>query len=224
MRVLLGALWQSDTAFPSGGFAFSNGVEAAVATLGVLDRAALTSLIGAALVRRWAKAERPAILYAFHAASLHRLGAVDAAYEAATLSEPLRLGSRRNGRTLLKAHQRLGSPGAAELGEAIAQGLCLGHLPAAQGWIWRRCGLGEAEAVAVSGYSTAAAMANAAVRLGALGVLEAQAALTACLPLIEEFGSASLDPSGPIVLSSATPWLDIVSARHARADLRLFAN
>ena len=148
MRALLGALWQSDTAFPSGGFAFSNGVEAAVATLGVLDRAALTSLIGATLVRRWAKAERPAILYAFHAESLDRLGAVDAAYEAATLSEPLRLGSRRNGRALLKAHKRLGSPGAAELGEAIAQGLCLGHLPAAQGWIWRRCGLGEAEAVA----------------------------------------------------------------------------
>ena len=75
MRALLGALWQSDTAFPSGGFAFSNGVEAAVVTLGVLDRAALTSLIGATLVRRWANAERPATLYAFHAESLRRLGA-----------------------------------------------------------------------------------------------------------------------------------------------------
>ena len=27
MRALLAALWQSDAAFPSGGFAFSNGVE-----------------------------------------------------------------------------------------------------------------------------------------------------------------------------------------------------
>ena len=224
MRSLLLTLWQSDTAFPSGGFAFSNGVEGALAALGRLDRTALASLIRTTLTRRWASAERVAMLHAFHAVRLGQLADVDAAYEAATLSESLRLGSRRNGRAFLTAHRRLGSPGAAELVGAIADTTCLGHLPTAQGWIWRRCGIDQAAAVAACAYTTAAAMANAAVRLGALGALEAQGALLACLPLIETLAEAPFTPSQPIVFSSAAPWIDIVSARHARSDVRLFAN
>ncbi len=224
MRSLLAALWQSDTAFPNGGFAFSNGVEGAAATLRGLDRATLTALIGTALGRRWADTERPATLHAFHAGSLARLAAVDAAYEAATLAEPLRSGSRRGGRAFLTAHRRLGSSGAGELFEGVGRGTLLGHLSVVQGWIWRRCGFDEATAAAASGYAAAASMANAAVRLGAVGALEAQGALMACLPLIEDFAARPFDPAAPIAFSSAAPWLEIVSARQTRAELRLFAN
>ena len=223
MLSLLTALWQSDAAFPSGGFAFSNGVEAATAFQS-FDRAALASLIGVALGRRWASAERLALLHAFHADDLVRLRAADEAYDAATLCEPFRVGSRRNARAFLTAHRRLGSPGAAELDAEIAAERTPGHLPTAQGWIWRRLGLGRVEAVAASAYTTAAGMANAAVRLGALGALEAQGALAAALPLIEALAQAPFEPEAPFAFSSAALWLDVVSARQARAHLRLFAN
>ena len=85
MRALLAAIWQSDAAFPSGGFAFSNGVEAAAATLREFRPRDARRADQRALGRRWASAERPAMLHAFHAADFARLGAVDAAYEAATL-------------------------------------------------------------------------------------------------------------------------------------------
>ncbi len=224
MRALLAALWQGDTAFPSGGVAFSNGVEGAAALAGRLDRAALAALLRATLRHRWASSERVAVLHAFHAADLARLAAIDAACEAATLAEPVRVGSRRNGRAFLTAHARLGTGGAGALRDAIATGACLGHLPVAQGWIWRRCGLDAEAAAAVSAFTSAAAMTNAAVRLGALGAIEAQGVLSDCLPLMAELAAAPFDPADPIRFASTTPWLDVAAVRHGRSDLRLFAN
>ena len=222
MRALLAALWQSDTAFPSGAFAFSNGVEAATAALPRFDRATLADLIRTALTWRWARAERLAMLRAFYADDLAQVCEVDAAYEAATLCEPLRLGSRRNGRAFLTTHRRLGTPGAVEWEREIAASRALGHMAVAQGFIWRSLGLGAPEAVAASAYIAASGMANAAVRLGALGALEAQAALAEALADAKALAQAPFDLDEP--LSSAALWLDVVSARHSRADLKLFAN
>ena len=222
MRPLIAALWQSDAAFPSGAFAFSNGVEAATAALPRFDRAALAELIRTALARRWASAEKLAMLRAFHADDLGQVCEVDAAYEAATLCEPLRLGSRRNGRAFLTTHRRLGSPGAVELEGEIAASRALGHMAVAQGFVWRGLGLGAGEAIAASAYIAASGMANAAVRLGALGALEAQAALADALGDVERLAQAPFDLDEP--LSSAALWLDVVSARQSRAHLRLFAN
>lgn len=222
MRALLAALWQSDFAFPSGGFAFSNGIEGAAAALPRFDRATLAGLIRVTLARRWANAERLAVLKAFHADDLARLDEVDAAYEAATPCEPLRVGSRRNGRAFLTAHRRLGSPGAAEFEAEIAASRACGHMAVAQGFVWRGLGLGAREALAASAYTTASGMANAAVRLGALGALEAQAALGDALADVELLAQEPFDLDEPF--SSAAVWLDVVAARHAHGALRLFAN
>jgi len=222
MHALLAALWQSDSAFPSGGFAFSNGIEAAATALPRLDRASLAELIQVGLRRRWATAERLAALRAFHAETVETWRQIDAAFDAATLCEPLRLGSRRNGRAFLTAHSRLGTAGAAELEAEVAGARALGHLPVVQGFLWRRLGLGLEEVAAASAYTTAAGMASAAVRLGALGALEAQAALCQALDAIEEATQAPFDADEPF--SSAALWLDVVVTRHARGDLRLFAN
>jgi urease accessory protein len=224
MRALLVALWQSDTAFPNGGFAFSNGVEGSAAMLGGLDRAVLASLVETALSRRWATSDRPALLHAFHAADLGRLAEIDHAYDAAAIPELLRSGSARNGRAFLTAHARLGTPDADALRDAITVKRCIGHLPVAQGWIWRRIGLTEEGAMAASAYASAVAMTNAAVRLGALGALDAQGVISGCLPLISELSEAPFDPGDPIVFASAAPWLDIAIMRQALTHLRLFSN
>ena len=224
MRALLAALWQGDSAFPSGGFAFSNGIEGAAALDSPLDRARLTAVLATTLRFRWATADRVALLHAFHADDIARLGAIDRAVEAATVSEPLRAGSRRQGRALLISHARLGTPGAATYRAEIVGGRALGHLPVAQGWLWRHCGLDETSAVAAGAYTVAAGLVNAAVRLGGVGAIEAQGALAEALDLIAGIAGEAFDPAAPLLFTSITPWLDIAAARHARSDLRLFSN
>ncbi|WP_237479367.1 urease accessory protein UreF [Lichenibacterium dinghuense] len=223
MRAILAALWQGDSAFPSGGFAFSNGLEGVAALAGPLDRAGLSAVMDAALRHRWATVDRVALLHAFAAEDLDRIAIVDRAVEAATPTEAFRVGSRRNGRALLIAHGRLATPEAAELKAAVAAGRALGHLPVVQGWVWRRCGLDARAAVAASAYTVAAGLANAAVRLGWLGAIDAQGALGDSLDLAADLAREADDPP-PLRLSSATPWLDVAATRHARSGLRLFSN
>ncbi|MDX7950792.1 urease accessory UreF family protein [Lichenihabitans sp. Uapishka_5] len=224
MQALLATLWQSDSAFPSGGFAFSNGIEGAAALAGSLDKETLGTVLAFTLRHRWATADRHAMLHAFHADDIERLAIIDHTFETATLPEPLRVGSRRNGMAFLTAHARLDTPGAQDLRAAIAGGQCLGHLPVVQGWIWRRCGLDQNAAVAASAYTVTAAMVNAAVRLGLVGAIEAQRVLAGTFPLISDLAAMPFDLSADVAFPSATPWLDIAVTRHARSDLRLFSN
>ncbi len=165
-----------------------------------------------------------ALLHAFEAREVERLVAVDQRLEAATPVEPLRIGSRRNGSAFLTAHGRLGTPGAAAFRAEIAAGRALGHLAVAQGWVWARCGLDRRSAAAASAYGSAAAMVNAAVRLGAVGAIAAQGALSRALPLIAKLVDVPFDAEADMVLSSMTPWLDVASIRQARAGTRLFSN
>ena len=224
MRTLLATLWQSDSAFPSGGFAFSNGLEGAAALDGPLDRAKLAAALTTTMRCRWATADRLALLHAFHAGDLARIGAIDRAFEAATVPEPLRAGSRRNGAALLLAHARIGTPGASDYRAAITAGGALGHLPVTQGWVWRRCGLDQASAVAASAYTVVAGLVNAAIRLGSVGAIEAHGVLGETLELVAKLANTVFDLDAPLSFSSFTPWLDIAATRHARAESRLFSS
>ena len=150
------------------------------------------------------------------------LAGIDRTLEAATLPESLRRGSRRNGAALLAAHVRLRTPGALALQAALQADAILGHLPVLQGALWRAAGLDEATATQVSGYTVASGLTSAAVRLGCLGALPAQAALRDVLPIIAEL-SCGLVP-GIDRLGGGLPWLDIACARQQGASLRLFAS
>ena len=78
-----------------------------------------------------------------------------------------------------------------------------------------------ANAILVSGYSTASGLIAAAVRLGRIGAVEAQAVLAALLPAIADL-SAPVPPDAEI--ESFMPWVDAAASRHVRAHLRLFAS
>lgn len=217
------ALQQADAAFPSGGFAFSNGIEALAAAGVKLDRPTLGGVIAAVLRHRWAGCDRIVLIRAWRAGDdLDRLAGLDHALEAATMAPSLRHGSRRNGAALLAAHRRLATQGAAALQRALDTGRLLGHLPVLQGALWRHVGLDEAMAMEVSGYTVASGLAAAAVRLGCLGALAAQAALRDALPLIATLSHHDVGEDEP--LSGSLPWLDIACARHQSASLRLFAS
>lgn len=215
------AMWQADTAFPSGGFAFSNGLEGLAALSGPIGEAELESVVAAALRHRWAGADRVALVQAYRAGGdLDGVAAVDREVEASTLAEPFRLGSRRNGAGLLAAHARIGTPDAADFLAWVRQGRAHGHLPVAQGVVWRGAGLDLAGAVLASGYVALSGFATAAVRLGLVGAVTAQGVVRRLLPLL----GALADTPVPAGIESFSPRLDIAAMRHARGDLRLFSN
>jgi urease accessory protein len=221
MIELLTMLQHADSAFPSGSFAFSNGIEGLSALAVPLGPPGLHAVVSGVLRHRWATADRVALVQA-HRAKDHfaRIAEVDRALEASTLAEPLRNGSRRNGNAFLAAHLRLKTPGAREFRALIDDGLAHGHLPVAQGLVWGALGMNERAAVAVSGYSTAAGLVAAAVRLGCIGAVEAQGVLASALATVAELSHAA----APAEIESFTPWIDVAASRQARAHLRLFAN
>jgi urease accessory protein len=223
MLSTLHAIWQADGAFPSGAFAFSNGLEGAIALRGDLTARDFEQLVMTILRQRWASYDRIALLRSFRAkGDLAIIAAIDREVEASTLVEALRNGSRRNGASFLASHASLGDELACALRDAARRGECLGHIAVMQGAVWSAVGLTEELAQLTSGYAAASGLVAVAVRIGAIGALRGQAVLKACLPLIEELASRAV-PDGAEI-ESFVPFLDIASARHAQADLRLFAN
>jgi urease accessory protein len=220
---LLAAVWQADTAFPSGAFAFSNGLEGAVA-LGTEDgREGFAALVEMHLRHRWRSADRVALVHAFRAAGdVGRLAEIDAAVEAATMVEALRTGSRRQGAALVAAHARIGTEGAADLQAAMRAGQMLGHLAIMQGALWRVVGLSEEAAVTVSAYTAVQGLATASVRLGRIGIVEAQAVVAASFATITPLAALPVADDEPI--ASFASLLDVAAARHAGAEVRLFSN
>jgi urease accessory protein len=223
MLSVLQTIWQADGTFPSGSFAFSYGVEGVVALRSKLDASALAELAATVIRQRWQTCDRVALVRAFRAADdLHAIAAIDLDVEASTFGSTLREGSRRNGGSFLASHARLGDGVALKLREAVRSGACLGHIAVMQGAVWHAMGLDERLAQLASAYGVASGVTAAAVRLGAIGALDGQKVLRECLPLIDTLVARAVpDDAG---LSSFVPFLEIAAARHARADLRLFAN
>jgi urease accessory protein len=223
MLSTLHAIWQADGAFPSGAFAFSYGIEGALALRRDMSVRDFEALVAAMLKQRWASYDRVAMLRSYRAGGdLGAIAAVDREVEASTLIETLRTGSRRNGGSYLASHARLGQWLAIALRDAVQVGDCLGHIAVMQGAVWSVLGLDEPLAQLCSGYTAASGVITAAIRLGAIGALQGQGVLQRCLPLIEQLAGQGVPDD--VELSSFVPFLDIAAARHAHADLRLFAN
>jgi urease accessory protein len=223
MPSTLSAFWQADGSFPSGSFAFSYGIEGVVGLRQGMPAGQLAQLITAIMRHRWASFDRVAVLRAFRAnGDLATIAVVDREVEASSLFAAMRSGSRRNGAAFLTSHASLGNEIACRLREAVQVGESVGHIAVMQGAVWSAAGLDEQLAQLTSGYTVASGLITAAIRLGAIGVLQGQAVLRDCLPLIEQLAAISV-PDGA-EMESFLPFLDIASAHHAQADLRLFAN
>jgi urease accessory protein len=223
MLPILRAIWQADGTFPSGAFAFSYGLEGAIALRREMGPQQLEELAMTVLRQRWATYDRVALLRAFRArGDLASIAAIDREVEASTLIEALRVGSRRNGASFLASHVRLDEELAIALRDAVRTGECLGHIAVMQGAVWSALGLDQELVQMTSGYAAASGLITAAVRLGAIGALQGQAVLRNCLPLIDRLASRPVEEATE--MESFLPFLDIASARHAQADLRLFAN
>lgn len=198
---LLSALQFGDSAFPSGGFAFSWGLETALRD-GRVGRAGLSGWIEAELLDRWARFDRVALAGAWEGDPAWT-ETVDAAF----WSEATRLHSLEAGAALLTSARRIGL---APLPPAA-------HLPLAQAAALRAAGLSLAEALAVSAHQAAQGLASAAVRLNVVGAVAVQGLLRSLRPALE---AAAAPPAPGTPLASFAPLSDIAMLR-PRAD-RLF--
>jgi len=220
---LLQAMQHADSAFPSGGFAFSQGLESLASSPQTPRAAEIANFIRVQLALRWKTADRVALAHAHRAAAdLQAVAAVDHDVEASTIVELLRTGSRRNGMALLAAHVRLRTPRATEYQAMVHRGEALGHLAVVQGLVWQGIGIAERTAIAMSGYGLANSMATAAIRLGLVGAIEAQRWVASCLPIIAEATETPVDNDE--LMSSYVPFSEIAVMRHERQPTRLFFN
>lgn len=222
-RAFLSALQQADSFFPGGGVSFSWGLEGLYRGGLLKDPKDLARILRGQLRHRWATCDRPLLLAAFAAdGNVRELGRIDRLLEAVTLPRELRDGSKRAGCALLSTHARLATPGASQYRAAVQSGAALGHLPVVQGCVWSAFGIASGAASLMSGYLTCMGFLGAAVRLGAVGHLDAQRTYAALQPLISELASATPPPLDTV--RSFTPAIDIASMHHERSEVRLFAN
>ena len=223
----LAALQLGDSLFPSGAFSHSYGLEALVADGIVRDASSLGLLLEVQLREKMAVADLPALLAAHDAAVRgdDQLPIqVDRALTAVKLAREDREGSARMGRRLLAECARLAPSRAlsAHLG-AVEGGEAPGNSAVALGLATQSMGVEAPDAALVACYSFCSSAVSAAMRLLRIGHGETQAVLRSCHPaMADAVERARRTPWTEMV--PCTPQLDIASARHERAQARLFAS
>jgi urease accessory protein len=222
IATLLASLQNADSFFPGGGIAFSWGLETLIADRQVQEPEEVRAFVQGQLEQRWAVCDRIALVAAYRAEDLSHIQRVDREIEAMTLALELREGSRRAGASLLAVHERLGTPRASEYRALVRAGQAHGHLPVVQGALWRCAGLSEASAQAASAHTFCVGLLGAALRLGLIGHVHSQDALTRLRPAI----SALIARPVPSLqdMYACAPAAEIAAMRHEVQSSRLFAN
>jgi urease accessory protein len=220
---LLNGLRFVDSFFPSGGFAFSSGLEAAVKDGAVQDGKDVARYVEDLLRHGVGKREAVAVAVAHRALSIGRLApalAADQALEALKVGRESRLASRQMGRQVMKAaieqfgdHQPVH-----DFATAIDEGRTPGHVAVAVGLTLAACGWSRQDTVAAFLYQTAQGMVSAAMKLLPVGQQQGQQLLAQWAPLIVRLSHATPQAG----LASWSPIHDIYAMRHARLESRLF--
>src|SRR5262245_33232981 len=220
---LLLMLQHGDSSFPSGGVAFSWALEGLCGDGELRGSNALFRFVISQLRARWAGVDRPIVVAAHRSAfDFAKIVQLDDLLDAMTLSREFREASRKLGGALLAIHRRLQTDGAQAFFEAGERRSRYPHLAIAQGMLWRRLGLQEDAAAAISGYLFCMSFLSAAIRLGLIGHLQSQLFLT---ELGREIAIILKTPPIDIQdIGAFTPHADIASMRHETSHARLFSN
>ncbi|MEL6232987.1 MAG: urease accessory UreF family protein [Pseudomonadota bacterium] len=211
---LLTMLQTGDSAFPSGAFAFSNGLETLVAEGVVPAQISLSDLLIDQIAPRWLEFDRYFLNAALQASDV---AAVDRDCHLRQSVPELAAASLRMGLALLTSHARIGTAGLADY-LARDRDAAPGHAPVVQGLAARALGLGSAEAEAAAFHGVLSGFASAAVRLGQIGALNAQRVLRAAIAQHAEALAAPV--SAP---SAFVPVADIATQRRDARAVNLFA-
>ena len=210
--------WQIvDSAFPTGTFAHSWGLEAAWQQGEVRDLPALRDVLEAS-IRQTGYASLPLVNAAYRAPD--RLEALDELAEAFLLNTVANRASRVQGRTLLATASRVWPCDALDALATRANATCA-HVAPLSGVTFRAIGLALATVQRIVLYGTARGVLSAAVRLGIAGSYEAQRMQFECGPWLEQMAGRCADLSEHDLAQTA-PVLDLLQSGHDRLYSRLF--
>jgi urease accessory protein len=214
-------LWQlADSAFPTGGFAHSGGLEAAVQLGEVRNAEDLSRFAATAL---WS-AGRAGLPYAAAAhRELARLAELDHRLDAFTTCHVTNRASRAQGQAFVRAAEAAFGGAAAEMAARVRREKLPGHLATCSGAVLAAVGIPLDEATRLLVFLQLRGLVGAAVRLGVCGPLEGQALQARLAPVAEEVAAAC---SGLAVEDAAatTPLLDLIQGHQDRLYSRLFSS
>jgi len=214
----------ADSSFPSGSFAFSNGLETLAAEGKVKNSDDIAELLNVQLLPRWLDFDRWFVAKAYECSDdLNALIRLDRDCHVQNATETLAAGSRRIGRSLLRVHERIGTPGAKAFREAIdrASGKeASGYEPVVQGLVGAGVGLDRTQTELGAVHSFLSGTVSAAVRLGRLGAIDAQVVLADVAATVAE---RLAEPLSEFAFSFA-PVSEIAAQRKPIGDIQLFAS
>jgi urease accessory protein len=222
---LLSFLHFADSAFPTGGYAHSFGLETYCQEGLVRGREDLERFLVAQLEGSSGPCDATAVVGALRGAAREDLQAcrdLDARLEAMKPVKEFREGSRQMGRQTLRVAAAL--TGDSRLGRYsgdVDKGLAPGHHAVAYGLASAALRWTPEWAATAYLYSTTALLVGAALRLLSMGQMEGQRVLWGLHPVIERVAreAAAREPGD---LWSFAPGIEIAGIRHAALEMRLF--
>ncbi|WP_119070988.1 urease accessory protein UreF [Rubrobacter indicoceani] len=220
--VLLAALQLSDTAFPTGVFAHSFGLEACREAGELRDEADLRRLVGLYLASL-ATSDCVALRVAYGADALEQTVQADRLLAATKATRELREANARTGRQFLRSFAALGAENALLEGFRLAakRGETPGSYAVGYALAARSVRVPEEGAVAAYLFSSAASLVAAGQKLIPLGGSAAQRVLFGLRGGIETAAESSR-AVGADGMYSFAPTLDVRSAQHERQQTRLY--
>ena len=221
---LLKGLRFVDSFFPSGGYAFSSGLEAAVQGGAVRNAEELSRYVVESLTTGMGEREAVAVGLA-HDASIS--GTLEIAFKADRELEAMKLGrdsrtaSRQMGRQVIRlaADRQARHPLIEDYLAAVEAARTPGHLAVSFGLTLAAAGWSKEDSIAAFLYQTATGFVAAAMKLLPIGQREAQRLLESWIEMIERVSHKAAHLR---MLQSWSPVQDIYAMRHSRLESRLF--
>ncbi|ALA57689.1 urease accessory protein UreF [Nitrospira moscoviensis] len=221
---LLRGLRFVDSFFPSGGYAFSSGLEAAVYGGLVKNAEDLSRFVFESLTTGIGEREAVAAGVAHDAFVSGRLETAlkaDRELDAMKLSCEGRTASRQMGRQVIRvaAGQSEPPPLLADYQALVESEKTPGHMAVALGLALASAGWSKEDSIAAFLYQAATGYVAAAMKLLPIGQREGQGLIESWLPAI---GRVSKQAAPQRVFRSWSPVQDIYAMRHSRLESRLF--
>lgn len=210
-------LWQlADSAFPTGGFAHSAGLEAAWQQGEVRDRKELASFLEASL-QQLGHASLPFVTAAFDQPA--RVAEWDGLCDAFTTNHVANRASRSQGRAFLAAVERIYPSGLRSVNES--EPLACGHFAPVFGCSLGRLGVSRPTTAGLFFFCQLRGMVTAGVRLNIVGPMEAQILQQHLSPVAGRIlqNCANLTPEN---IAQTAPLLDLWQGAQDRLYSRLF--
>ena len=214
------AIWQlADSAFPSGGFAHSGGLEAAWQLGQIKDHQSLECFLGIYL-QQSGKMALPYLL------AVHRIPdefeILDRRYDAFVKNHIARKASRAQGQAILVAAAKAFSiPRLTELRKSCGDSSCPLHLPTLFGLITRLLEIDATQTARLWLHTLLRDLISSAVRLGIIGTLRGQAIQRNMMTTNEQTLQRCLNLKTEQAAQTA-PVMDVLQGTHDRLYSKLF--